>query len=645
MSKVVAQNTSLTEGEIRYRQLRSAVADYHYQVLVENGQVIEKNHASQSEAFTGLSPEQLGSDPSLWLEAVLPQDRSLVEQQIQHVLSTHTTTSVEYRIRRQNGQVRWIQKSVVPYLNATGQLVAYDGLLSDITDRKHAEEMLRHSEHRYRMLFEDDLTGDYVATTEGQILLCNEAFVKIFGFTDREHAIGCDVASLYQDPDSWSSLISKLRRLKSMERYERVTRRNDGVALHVIENIIGTFDDQGQLLRVKGYIYDDTQSRLEALKLQQHNLELERAVSERTRVLHDQHHHLEAVLNSAFDAIITIDNRGTIQSVNLAAERIFGYTSAEMLGQNVKLLMPSPYRQAHDGYLQRYRSTRQKHILDQAREMVACRKDGTEFPVEVSITEVDHSEIFTGIVHDISERKQLQRHILEIGAEEQRRIGMELHDGIAQELTGLALHAGTLLELLESVPRSQPDGNAQGVCIDETHYRQVCEFTAKLLQGLNAANSSVQHLAHGIMPVQIEPQGLQLALEDLAASICNRRGLQCVFDCPEPVVVSDNSVATHLYRIAQEAVNNALRHSQADLITISLKSLDQHFALQISDNGVGLAATATRPRNVTPGMGMGTRTMQYRCGMLGGTFHLQELETGGTSVMCIVPRSERIGHE
>ncbi|MDZ4851284.1 MAG: PAS domain S-box protein [Pirellulaceae bacterium] len=631
-------NRTVSESEIRYRQLRGCVADYHYHVLVENGRAVKKVHGLHSEDFTGYSAGEHVAHPRLWLEAVVEEDRATVERQSTLALSRSGTTSIEYRIRRKDGQIRWIRKVIVPYCDPNGQLVAYDSLLSDITDRKQAEEQILQSERRYQMLFEDDLTGDYVATPEGEILLCNSAFVKIFGFTDREQAIGSNLAILHQDSESWTDLIQRLRELQSIERYQRITRRNDGSVLHVIENIIGTFDEQGDLLRLKGYVYDDTQSSLEATKLKDKNVELEQAVLQRTRALRDKHHHLEAVLNSAFDAIITIDSQGIIQTVNLAADRIFGYQSTEMIGKNVKMLMPMPHRQSHDGYLQRYMKTGEKRILDNARELVACRKDGSEFPIELSVTEIDHSKVFTGIVHDISERKRLQRYILEIGAEEQRRIGLELHDGTGQELTGLALHAGTLLELFDAISKKSVDG-ISGVFADESRLVKMREFAEKLFRGLNEANHNVQQLAHGIMPVQIEPQGLQAALEELTASIANRCKLTCRFVCPAPIVVSNITVATHLYRIAQEALNNALRHSQANQIIISLEDFGDHVVLEVTDNGGGINLEPKPTPNTTERKGMGLRTIQYRCGMIGGTFHVGQLESGGTTVKCIVPIS------
>jgi len=622
-----------SESESRYHFLRDAVADYHYHVCVEKGRIVEKLHGLRCESITGYRPEEYAAKPQLWVEIVAEEDRATVEQQVGQVLSGQHANAIEYRIRRRDGQLRWIWKLIIPYHDAHSRLMAYDALLRDITERKQAEESLRQNEERYRLLFEDDLTGNYVATPNGAILLCNRAFVEIFGFTSCERAVGSNLAEFYQDPDSWPRLVERLHEMKSIERYERVTRRNDGAMLHIVENVLGTFDEQGNLVRIKGYIFDDTRSRLEATKLHQHNIELEQAVLERTRVVREKHSHIEAILNSAFDAIITIDSRGIIHTVNRAAERIFGYASTELVGQNVTMLMPSPFRAEHDGYLQRYLTTGEKRILGAARELVACCKDGSTFPIEISITEVDHLRMFTGIIHDISERKRLQTHILNIASEEQRRIGQELHDGTGQELTGLALHAGTLVEVLDAIPQQESQG--QKVRLQsEAGFIKLRALAATISSRLDDTNLHIRQLAHGIMPVQIEPEGLQTALEELAASIGIQRQVTCRFDSTLPVMVANYSTATHLYRIAQEAVSNALRHSQASEIVISLRRQDEQIVFGVTDNGIGISRDDHRGGTV---QGLGLRTMRYRCGMIGGTFHLERREAGGTSVKCIVP--------
>lgn len=624
----------IEEAECRYRCLRAAVADYHYHVRVEGGRVVEKLLGANCEVITGYKWEEYAANSLLWFEIVAEDDRPVVERQTAQVLSGQHAPAVEYRIRRKDGQLRWILKTVVPYHDAQGQVIAYDSLLRDITEGKQAAEALRESEERFRLLFEDDLTGDYLAAPDGRLLLCNAAFVKMFGFSSREEAVGNNLADLYFAPLSWPRFTQLLSENRSLERNERVARHSDGTILHVIETVLGSFDDQGQLIRIKGYVFDDTSSKLAAARMQRHNAELEEVVSQRTKALLEKHEHLEAIWNSAFDAIITIDSQGRIETANRAAEKMFGYTNAEMIGQNVRMLMPSPFREEHDGYLQYYRETGKARILNMPRELVARRKDGSTFPIDLSVTQVDHSEYFTGIVRDTSERKELQRHVLEIAAEEQRRIGRELHDGTGQELTGLSLVAGTLLNLMTAMPSKESEGQVVRQ-LDEAGFNRICDIVKKLNRKLSEANRVVHQLSHGIMPVQIDAEALRSALDELAASTNTPPTVSCRFDCPLPIMAANNTMATHLYRIAQEAVNNAIRHSKADQICISLRQKDDQIVLEIIDNGVGIGAAEGSVAASANSRGMGLRTMQYRAGMIGGTLHVERREAGGTLVRCV----------
>ncbi|QDU29258.1 Sensor protein FixL [Anatilimnocola aggregata] len=622
------------EAECRYRCLRAAVADYQYHVRIEGGRVVEKIHGPNCEAITGYKPEEYIANPLLWFEIVLEDDRSVVERQTAQVLSDQQASAVEYRIRRKDGQLRWILKTVVPYRDAQGQVIAYDSLLRDITSGKQAAESLRESEERFRLLFEDDFTGDYLAAPDGTILLCNQAFVEIFGFNSREEAVGSSLANLYVAPLSWPRFIQLLLDNKALERYERTSRHSDGTIRHVIETVLGTFNAQGELLRIKGYVFDDTVSKLATTRMQRRNAELEEVVSHRTQALREKHEHLEAIWNSAFDAIITIDSQGRIETANRAAEKMFGYSNVEMIGQNVKILMPSPFREEHDGYLRHYLETGEARILNIPRELVARRKDGSTFPIDLSVTQVDHSGYFTGIIRDISERKELQAHVLESAAEEQRRIGRELHDGTGQELTALSLIAGSLLKLIAAVPAKETEGHVVRQ-LDEAGFVRICDIANKLNRKLSETNRDIHQLSHGIMPVQIDAEALRSALDELAASTNTPPTVSCRFECPLPVMAANNTTATHLYRIAQEAVNNALRHSQADEICISLRQNDDQIVLEVSDNGVGIDAVDSRVATVRKDRGMGLRTMQYRAGMIGGTLHIERRESGGTLVRCV----------
>ena len=117
---------------------------------------------------------------------------------------------------------------------------------------------------------------------------------------------------------------------------------------------------------------------------------------------------LHAIINSAIDGIITIDDRGIVESINPAALNLFGLEEHEVTGRNISVLMPEPYKSAHDGYLQRYQSTGEKRIIGIGREVVGLRKDGSTFPFRLAVAEVfyESRRIYTGFVHDLSKEKR-----------------------------------------------------------------------------------------------------------------------------------------------------------------------------------------------------------------------------------------------
>ncbi len=353
--------------------------------------------------------------------------------------------------------------------------------------------------------------------------------------------------------------------------------------------------------------------------------------------LKDREERMRTILNTAADAIITIDQRGIITDANPATERLFGYSPVEIIGHQINMLMPPPYCDEHDEYLARYLKSGESRIIGIGREVTGLKKDGTTFPIDLAVSPVDHLGLFTGIIRDLSLRKQLQKQVLDIAVEEQRRIGQELHDGTGQELTGLALFAGTLVELLDQSPQ-KPREDGTPWQIEEPDLARLRRTAQRLSEGLVAANRHVQQLSHGIMPVQIEGEGLRSALEELASATDAQQDIACQFDSPVPVIVANSSMASQLYRIAQEAVNNALRHGRANRIRISLLQVNDNIVLEVIDNGVGFDPNTLKLARATGRtQGFGLEIMNYRAGMIGGTLRVARLEDGGTMVKCTVP--------
>jgi PAS domain S-box-containing protein len=339
------------------------------------------------------------------------------------------------------------------------------------------------------------------------------------------------------------------------------------------------------------------------------------------QALHDSEQRLRAILQTAVEGIITIDERGIIESMNPAAERIFGWKAAEILGHNVRVLMPSPYQQEHDHYLENYRRTGEAKIIGIGREVIGLRKDGATFPMDLAVSEVRLAgrRLFTGFVRDITERKQaelrqaeLTRILTEISDRERHRFGQDLHDGLCQQLAAIEFMSQTLQQKLAS--KSQPDA----------------ERVAEIAGYVREAIRQTRALAKGLSPVTLEVEGLMTALQELAANTQKLFGMDCRFECKTAIRLADLAVATHLYRIAQEAVSNAIKHGRAKQIWIQLQAAAGRAVLKIKDNGRGFSPDAS-----PPAAGMGLHIMQYRAGMIGASLHFEH--ASGTTVVCSVP--------
>lgn len=337
--------------------------------------------------------------------------------------------------------------------------------------------------------------------------------------------------------------------------------------------------------------------------------------------LREREAQLRAILSTASDAIITIDQRGIIVSANPSTERIFGYGPNELVGQNVSILMPTPYSHEHGEYLKRYLQTGEAKIIGIGREVMGKRKDGSIFPIDLAVSEVGQLGLFTGIIRDISDRRNLQRDILSIADDEQHRIGQDLHDSVQQELAGVGMLTQTLLNHLTRDSSTIPVGVAE----------PLINLARKILAGLTRAHQEIRDISKGLVSTRLDSTGFMDSLHELAARTDNLNNVHCAFKCEDPIIISDSSTATHLYRIAQEAVTNALKHAAPEHILIELGSEDDHLVLRVADDGCGFDPEKTKTQ-------MGLRTMQYRAGLIGGKLSIDPVENGGTLLTCKVFR-------
>lgn len=217
------------------------------------------------------------------------------------------------------------------------------------------------------------------------------------------------------------------------------------------------------------------------------------------------------------------------------------------------------------------------------------------------------------LTREIAERERLQHLLLEASEQEQRRIGQDLHDGLGQHLAGTALACQVLTEKLE---RRQ--------IRESVDAKKVVEL---IEEGVSLTRQSVK----GLHPVELNAEGLMLALEEFAATTARLFDVECRFVCESPVLVHSAATAEHLFRIAQEATRNAIQHGGARKILIELDALEEGFELRIEDDGLGVTSSIPSTN------GMGLRIMAHRARIIGASLECVPRAAGGTAVVCRLP--------
>ncbi|TWT76453.1 Sensor histidine kinase LiaS [Planctomycetes bacterium CA13] len=310
-----------------------------------------------------------------------------------------------------------------------------------------------------------------------------------------------------------------------------------------------------------------------------------------------------------------VDTKLRCQFVNRRYEEVFGRPRQQMLGRPIIDVV------GNDDYLRMIQEPLQTALAGNRVSFVDKFRvyDGTDFWfTAVLIPDQNEQGQVSGVYFlatDITERRALEKQVLDVAAEESRRIGNDLHDGIGQALTGLSMVADTLVTAM-SRREAAPE----------------LRFAKKLDAGLKQTLGQVRVLARGMYPVDVDAAGLMSALSLMCEQITDLYNIDCSFECNEPVLLADNQVATQVFRIAQEATTNAVKHGKAKRIEVVLLIENNCPRLRVIDDGVGIV------ENPQQSHGMGLRIMGYRAGIAGAELRIRPATGGGTEVSCTLAR-------
>ena len=350
----------------------------------------------------------------------------------------------------------------------------------------------------------------------------------------------------------------------------------------------------------------------------------------------------EGVIQSAMDAIITIDETQRVVLFNVAAERMFGYSAADALGQSVDRFIPARLRAAHRAHVRAFEATGvTSRAMGKLGDLLGLRADGREFPIEASIsqTAAGGAKLFTVILRDITERKETEERLsrsesqlralaarLQRAREEEgMRIARELHDQLGRCLTSIKMD---LLWIEKTVTRHAAD--------EEIH--SINEKTQMMLEAVDETVTVVRRISTELRPGILDDLGLAAAVEWQAKDFQKRTGVSCILEITEEELELSRDQATAFFRIFQEILTNVARHSRASKIWVHLETRDGIVALEVEDDGVGIAPDAASQPHA-----LGLAGMRERAAMFGGLVEISGIHGKGTTVIVRMPIDENPG--
>ncbi|HJQ29043.1 MAG TPA: PAS domain S-box protein, partial [Rubrobacter sp.] len=645
LSELKESERALAENEERYRSLVENIPIVVYMDRIDE-QSSTMYISPRVEQMLGYLPEEFTSDAGFWPDVLHQDDREMVLAENERTNRTGEPFRVQYRMIHKDGSVVWVQDEAVLIRDEEGRPMYWQGVFADITGRRKVEEKLEESEAKYRAIFENAVEGIFQTTPEGHLITANPAMARIFGYESPEAlaSSATDVtAELYADPARREEFAARMRREGSISGFEAKVLRKDGSIAWTSVNARAVRDDAGGLIAYEGTLEDVT-GRVEARRT------LERRVAGLTRIA----------------ASLTVDQplKATLDSL---AAGVVGTTAA--LACSVYLIdpksgmllltgvfgLPEGYADAvqaswREGRPSPAQSAFESHgplLVQSGQELL--REDPNYTRIHDSIREApwdaiyitplvawgeslgtinvyyppgwkpaEDEETFLGAVANqaavaVQNARLFSAAQGAAALQERQRLSRELHDSVSQALYGIALGSRTARTLLDR---------------DPSRAVEPLEYVLSLAE---AGLAEMRALIFELRPEALESEGLIAALEKQAAALHARHEIRVNTDLCDVEPPMSPGTKEALYRIAQEVMQNTVKHAGASIVDLRLEHENGSVALEVSDDGSGFDPSGSFPGH------LGLRSMRERATQIGGTLEIQSAPGEGTRVMIRIP--------
>lgn len=484
-----------------------------------------------------------------------------------------------------------------------------------------ASRRIRRSPTKGQVIVEPEAAVEFIPALvacfdiEQRYVYCNGAYESWFGLA-AESILGRTFADVVGDKVHGKAqpFIDRVMNGKAVT-FESHFPYRLGPSRDVHVEYVPSISDDGRVNGWYSLTVDVTAQREAEKNLRSLATRLEQRVEQRTLQLQESLKLLQAIHDSSPDALLQLDADGTILSASNSSTKLFGRESKELLGRPLRDLLPGSCSEDFDDFYSRHRTAPANADNQDMTESYILKSDGTACPVEVALGDIPALGQCTAFIRDISRRRRLESELLSVATDERRRISLDLHDSLCQQISAIHFSLANVSNQLTSA------GHELGPAV-----KRISQLAA-------AALDDARQIAHGLSPVMQDGDDVVRSIRRLVRNIEDLCQTQCRMHAAEVFEDLHPDVASQLYHIAQEALNNVVRHASATRIEVTLRKDGPDVVLTIGDDGVGLASIQKDDS------GRGLRFMRYRASTVHGSLKIVRKKEGGTAVICRVPFS------